>query len=122
MVAYPSGPIIHRFRRSALVESAPGRSHVDLADSMVRDCVRNPGDHSWVPLAQFTDNPCALVGATNSILVSFIRPLCLLSEQIRSFTITVLYGDGPRVKARMLSTRPPNIQLTTDVRGGNICR
>src|SRR6266481_132478 len=99
MVAYPSGPIIHRFRRSALVESAPGRSHVDLADSMVRDCVRNPGDHSWVPLAQFTDNPCALVGATNSILVSFIR----------SLSITVLYGDGPRVKARMLSTRPPNI-------------
>jgi hypothetical protein len=35
----------HRFRRSALVESAPRRGHVDLADSMVR-VVLNPGDHS----------------------------------------------------------------------------
>ncbi len=89
MVAYPFGPIIHRFRRSALVESAPGRGHVDLADSMVRDCVRNPGDHSWFPLAQLTDNPCALVGATNSILVSFYSS-ALLAERANSF----VYSHG----------------------------
>jgi hypothetical protein len=96
MVAYPSGPIIHRFRRSALVESAPGRGHVDLADSMVRGCVRDPGDHSRFPLAQPTDNPCALVGAINSVFsFRFVRPL--------------FYGNGPRVKAGMMSTRPLNI-------------
>ncbi len=84
MVAYPSGPIIHSFRRSAFVESAPGRGHVDLADSMVRDRVRNSEDYFWVPLAQFTDNPCALVGATNSILVSFYSS-ALLAERANSF-------------------------------------
>jgi hypothetical protein len=82
MVAYPFGPIIHRFRRSALVESAPRRGHVDLADSMVRDRVRNPGDYFWFPLAQFTDNPCALVGATNSVPVSFYSS-ALLAERAK---------------------------------------
>src|SRR5436309_14399469 len=85
MVAYPSGPIIHRFRRSALVESAPRRGDVDLADSMVRDRVRNSGDYFRVPLAQFTDNSCALVDATNSILVSFyfVRFACSASKFVR---------------------------------------
>ena len=78
MVAYPSGPIIHSFRRSAFVESAPGRGHVDLADSMVRDRVRDLGDHSRFPLAQFADNPCALVGAINSAFSFplFVRFAC----------------------------------------------
>ena len=89
MVAYPSGPFIHRFRRSALMESAPRRGHVDLADSMVRDRVRNSEDYFWVPLARFTDNPCALVGATNSILVAFYSS-ALLAEPANSF----VYNHG----------------------------
>src|SRR5207247_5823432 len=82
MVSHPYGSGFNSLRGHAFVESNPRCSGSCVAHRLVRDRVRSPGDYFWLPLAQLSDIPCALVSRKSLFLLRHSRPIRKSTSQI----------------------------------------
>src|SRR6266480_3732120 len=75
MVSHPYGSGFNSLRGHAFVESNPRCSGSCVAHRLVRDRVRSPGDYFWLPVAQLSDIPCALVSRKSLFLLPHSTPV-----------------------------------------------
>src|SRR6266536_4828537 len=95
MVPHPYGTAVNCFRCDAFVEPPPRCSRLGLADWILRDCVRNPGDHFGLPLAQLTNFACTLVS------IKFRSSSCCWSAFNADCKRTSKRGNGLQMSFRV---------------------